>query len=147
MREQSYKLESAPSFMSFEFVSEGPKGSIHKMVKYTKISEIGIYNLGFGDKIGDTDDFDDEIVTDNGDSIRVLATVASTVYLFLREYPNALISATGSSESRTRLYRIGISTNLDKIEEDFSVYGIINGQLEKFEKNKNYSVFLISKKY
>ena len=69
--------------------------------------------------MGDTDDFDDEIITNNQDSKRVLATVAATVYIFLDKYPKASIFATGSNIARNRLYRIGISNNLEEIEDDF----------------------------
>lgn len=51
MRDQHYDLDIAPSFMSYEFVSEGPKGRITKLIKYTETEEKGFYNLGFGDKI------------------------------------------------------------------------------------------------
>ena len=99
--------------MSFEFVSEGPRGRIVKLVKYTETSVKGVYNLGFGDKMGEEDDFDDMVISDNKDSVRVLATVAETVYRFTNKFPNASVLATGSTPTRTRLYRIGISNSLE----------------------------------
>jgi hypothetical protein len=107
-------------------VSEGPNGRVNKLVKYTESSVTGIYNLGFGDKIGNTDDFDDQVITNNQDSLRVLATVAATVYTFTDKYPDAIVFATGSNSARTRLYRMGISNNLEEIEEDFEVLGRLN---------------------
>lgn len=82
MRNQRYQLEAAPSFMSYEFISEGPKGRISKLVKYTETRIRGIYNLGFGDKLGDADD----------------------------------------------------------------VFGLLNGQWREYEKNQNYTAFLIKRK-
>jgi hypothetical protein len=146
MRDLRYALDADPSYMSFEFISEGLKGQITKLVKYTKISDEGIYNLGFGDKIADTDDFDDTIVSDNKDSLRILATVVATVYSFTDFYEDVFIFATGSNLVRTRLYRIGISNNLEEIEEDFVVRGYINNRWELFRKNRNYSAFLINRK-
>jgi hypothetical protein len=64
----------------------------------------------------------------------VLATVAATVYAFLDKYPNVWIYATGSNKSRTRLYRMGITNNLEEILKDFEVYGLIQGEWQKFEK-------------
>ncbi len=83
MKDQRYQLKFSVLYTLYEFTSEGPLGRIPKIVKYTKSNIEGIYNLGFGDKLGDTDDFDDEIITNNQDSKQVLATVAATVYIFL----------------------------------------------------------------
>ncbi len=146
MRDQRYQLKFSTAFEVFEFTSEGSKGHINKIVKYTETSTQGVYNLGFGDKIGETDDFDDVVISDNEDSVRVLATVAGTVYIFTDKFPNAYIYATGSTASRTRLYRMGISKHLKEIEEDFKVFGFINDSLEKFRKNRNYHAFLLTKK-
>jgi hypothetical protein len=146
MRDQRYQLKFSQAFEVFEFTSEGSKGRINKIVKYTETSTQGIYNLGFGDKIDDSDDFDDNVISNNEDSGRVLATVAGTVYIFTDKFPNAYVYATGSSPSRTRLYRMGISKHLEEIEEDFQVYGFINESLEKFRKNRNYHAFLLTRK-
>jgi hypothetical protein len=146
MRDEIYQLESTPSLMSYEFVSEGPKGHITKVVKYTETEVKDVYNLGFGDKIGDSDDIDDKVVSDNKDSLRILATVAETVYRFTDMYPDAYIYATGSTSTRTRLYCIGISNYLEEIEKGFKVFGVINGLIEKFARNRNYEAFLIKRK-
>jgi hypothetical protein len=145
MRDQQYELETAESFMSYEFISKGPKGDIVKLVKYTEINDKGFYNLGFGDKIKNEDDYNDTVISDNQDSVRVLATVAATTYSFTNHFPDAKIFAEGSNEARTRLYRIGISNNLEEIEKDFAVLGLFNGKWERFVRNKNYSAFLIKR--
>ena len=86
------------------------------------------------------------MITDNKDSHKVLATVASTVYDFTRKYPNAAIVARGSTKSRTRLYQIGISSNLAEIITDFKVLGRKEGIWYGFEKNIEYDMFLITLK-
>lgn len=146
MRNEQYEVESTALFTTFEFVSEGKKGKIPKIIKYVEYNNSGVFNLGFGDKIGETDTFDDKIVTNNGDSEKVLATVAATVYKFLDKYPRAAIFATGSSLARTRLYRISISNILEEITKHLDVAGYINDDWEKFEPNRDYSGFLITKK-
>ena len=88
MREKCYQLKFSESFIMYEFISEGVKGRIPKIIKYTESSTKGIFNLGFGDKIGDTNDFDDESISNNQDSIRVLATVADSVYIFTDKFPD-----------------------------------------------------------
>jgi hypothetical protein len=146
MKDQRYQLEATPTYMAYEFTSEGPKGSIPKIIKYTITDNPNVYNLGFGDKIEETDDFDDEIISDNKDSVRVLSTVAASVYIFTDNYPNFSVLATGSTNARTRLYRIGISNNLKEIQEDYLVLGYLDNKWELFEKNKDYSAFLIKRK-
>ena len=146
MRDQRYQIEVTSTFMSYEFISEEPKGNIVKMIKYTETGYENVYNLGFGDKLNGVDDFDDAVITDNKDSVRILATVAATVFLFTEKYPNAYIAATGSTQSRTRLYQIGISNHLEEIEQDFDVLGYKNNVWERFVKDENYSAFLIKRK-
>ncbi len=106
-----------------------------------------MYNLGFGDKKGNGDDeFDDNVISDNKDSLRVLATVAATVIIFTQYFPNAYVYAEGSNKARTRLYRIGISNHLEEINVDFIALGYINNKWEIFQKNRDYSAFLIKRK-
>ena len=133
--------------MIYEFVSEGPKGSIKKIVEYTETATENVYNLGFGDYDETTKSINDLSVTNNGDSLKVLATVASTVYAFIENHTNSYILATGSTNVRTRLYRMGITNNLAEIMEDFVVYGFTDkGNWEEFEVGEDYEAFLITKK-
>ena len=141
MRNEFYDLDIASDKMTFEFTSVGPKGKIPKLVLYTKTGIKDLYNLGFGDKDINTGDIDDTVITDNKDSLKVLATVASTVYVFLSKYPNVAVVAKGSTKSRTRLYQIGISNNLEEICADFNVYGRIERFWYPFKKNVEYDAF------
>ena len=76
-----------------------------------------------------------------------MATVASTVYAFTAKYPKAHIFATGSTEVRTRLYRMGITNNLAEIQEDFYIYGMKNDEaFEKFIIGEDYIGFLVTRK-
>ena len=89
----------------FTFVSEGPKGSIKKLIVYTQMLEKDIYNLAFGDYNEDTGKINDQVITNNKDSQKVLNTVASSLYVFTDKHPNVWVYATGSNTARTRLYR------------------------------------------
>ena len=146
MRNKQYDVENTASLTIFEFVSEGKKGKIRKIISYEEYKESGVFNLGFGDKIGETDQFDDKIVTDNGDAEKVLATVASTIPKFLDKYPEAIIHVKGSSPSRTRLYRMRISNALDEITKNYDVLDSLDDNWERFRQNRYYSAFLITKK-
>jgi len=142
-----YLYRSEEKLLVFEFVSEGPKGNIKKMVIYTETSTENVYNLAFGDFDDDTNKINDLSITNNGDSLKVLSTVASTVYAFIDKHPNAYILPTGSTSVRTRLYRMGMTNNLAEINVDFEVYGLNeNGNWEDFITGEDYEAFLITKK-
>ena len=141
-----YQLKAEKSLMVFEFVSEGPKGKIAKIIQYTETNLKGFYNLGFGDKNEITGEIEDNIVTNNQDSQKVLATVASTVYAFTERNPGCWIFATGLTKGRTRLYRIGITNNIVDIWKDFKVYGLLRNKWELFRKGIDYEAFLIQRK-
>jgi len=118
------------------------------MIEYTPTSTENVYNLGFGDYDEATGSINDISVTNNGDSLKVLATVASTVYAFTEQYPKAWILATGSTAVRTRLYRMGITNNLAEILEDFIVFGYNgDGNWETFVVGEDYEAFLLTKKH
>lgn len=77
---------------------------------------------------------------------KVLSTVATTLFIFIRKYPEAIVLATGSTDVRTRLYRIGISNNLKYIQKEFVVMGLKDGEWEIFQKNIDYGAFLAYKR-
>jgi hypothetical protein len=146
MREETYEFESDNSMMIFEFISEGPKGKIRKRIHFEETNRPNFYNLAFGDVNEETDDFDDKIVSDNEDTNKVLVTVASTVALFLSIYPDAFVRAKGGNFARTRLYRMGISSHLEAINKNFKVFVLLDDtNWEVYEKNKNYSAYVILK--
>jgi hypothetical protein len=147
MKKPRYEYTTEQSLFNFEFESVGPKGKIKKIIQYTEMSLEGYYNLGFGDYSEETQEIDDEVVTNNGDGLKVLATVVSTLYAFTGKYPDAKVFATGSTEARTRLYRMGISNNLEEIKQDFYVYGLKSNQtFEEFVVGEDYLGFLVTRK-
>lgn len=146
MLDDRYEVDTSPDLQTFEFISVGPKGIVTKVVRYSEINVKGFYNLGFGDKDLITDYISDLTVTNNSDSQKVLATVAATLYAFMDSHPNATVIATGSTEARTRLYRMGITNNLTNIEKDFIILGLTETDWELFCKNATYGAFLVRRK-
>jgi len=146
MKLPRYELKAEKSLMVFEFTSEGPKGQIPKLIKFSETTLKGFYNLAFGDKNLETGDIDDKVVSNNGDSEQVLATVVSAVYSFTEEENEAWVYATGSTKSRTRLYRMGITKYFDEVKEDFSVFGLREGEWEEFTKEIDYTAFVVKRK-
>lgn len=142
MKLPKYQLKSSYRSFNFEFISEGPKGLIVKEIQFTRLNKELIYNLSFGDKNPETGEIDDLIVSNNGDSEKVLATVVSAIYIFLEKNPGARILVSASSASRMRLYRMAISRYTTEIQESFDIYGNFNNKWEVFEPVKDYVNFI-----
>jgi hypothetical protein len=142
--DRKYDVVASNDWLIYEFVSVGPKGDFLKTVIYQYIDD-NLYNLAFGDKDSITGNIDDLVVTDNQDTEIVLATVASTLFDFFDNYNGTIVLAKGSTQSRTRLYRRYLSILLETIEENFLLFGELNGEVERFQKNKHYTSFLITK--
>jgi hypothetical protein len=145
MDQKKYSLETDQNNLIFEFYSEGPKGKILKIVEYQQIGD-RVYNLAFGDSVNISKDFDDFVITNNGDTEKVLATVASTLYIFFEHHEGTIVVAEGITKSRTRLYRRYLSIFLELIELEFDLLGELDGKTERFRKDVNYQFFIISKK-
>jgi hypothetical protein len=146
MKLPRYELKAEQSLMVFEFISEGPKGQIPKLIKFSETTLKDVYNLAFGDKNDHTGDIDDTAISNNGDAEQILATVVSAVYAFSDANPHAWIYATGSTKVRTRLYRMGITKYIDEVEQDFAVFGQRDGEWENFENGMDYTAFIVQRK-
>lgn len=146
MIDERYNVEFGADFRVFEFDSEGPKGKVRKIIQYTEINLKNYFNLGFGDKNHKTNEIDDLVVTNNNDSLKVLATVAATLFEFTDHYTGANVIAIGSTLARTRLYRIGITNNLEAIEKDFEIFGLKDNIWHKFTKSVEYGAFLVKRR-
>lgn len=147
MNLERYEIrQEAPQSNVFGFTSEGPKGRIAKAVVFTRFESSAFYNLGFGDINEETNELDDIIVTDNGDTQLILATVAAIVIQFTAERPEAKIYATGSTAARTRLYRIGITTHLPDMAAMFRIFGFRDEGWHPFEKGIEYEAFYVERK-
>jgi len=141
-----YQLKAEKSLMVFEFISEGPKGEIPKIIEFTETNLNGFYNLAFGDKDKLTGKLNDKIISNNNDAEKILATVVSSVYAFTDKYPDAWVYATGSTSARTRWYLMGILKYLDEVKNHFHIFGELNNDWKEFEKNINYDGFVVKRK-
>jgi hypothetical protein len=146
MKVDKYPLRSEGSYTVFEFISAGSKGFVHKLVHFQKTDEPGLYNLAFGDKNQETGELDDLAKTNNGDSEKVLGTVVAALYVFFSKHPEAQVYATGSTVSRTRLYRRGITKYYEEMIIDFQLFGQVGNEFHVFEVGKDYSGFLAQRK-
>lgn len=147
MNLERYGLEANSALTTFEFVSVGRKGEVVKVVQFQPTEIPDLYNLAFGDINSDTGGFDDRVVTDNGDSEKVLATVVTAVYAFVEHHPESWVYATASTPARTRLYQMGINKYFDLAESDFEIMGEHQDKWERYERNRKYEAFAVRLKH
>lgn len=133
----------------YTFVSEGKK-PITKVVEFLLIQNNDLYNLGFGD-LADDGTIDDIINSNNGDLVKVIATVFKIIQRFTEEFPNATVYFTGSTPNRTRLYNRVIKTNYRKIDRFFEISALNDtddGLIEvayDLDDNDNYVAFFLTR--
>ena len=145
MNLEKYPVVADHDHITYEFLSDGPNGSIKKVVFYQKLEE-NIFNLAFGDWNEREQRINDKVRSNNNDRDKVLATVASTIIDFIKYHPNAVLLAQGSTSARTRLYQMGILEYLDEIGQLFDIIGFTNGTWEPFRKSINYEEFALKAK-
>jgi hypothetical protein len=149
VNQPQYGFQTNDSFLDFEFESNGPNGRIKKVVRYSPRNVEGMtyFNLGFGDWNEAEGRIDDSSTSNNQDTQKVLATVAATVLEFTAAYPDMLVYAQGSTPARTRLYQMGISSNLAQIEPILEIYALKKGgDWEPFQIGTNYEAFMARRK-
>jgi hypothetical protein len=145
---RGYEFKTNEGFLDYEFYSDGPKGKIKKVVRFTPQNANGTtyFNLGFGDWDIVENQMDDLAVSNNHDKNQVLVTVAQIVLDFTISFPDLWIYAKGSTSSRTRLYQMAIVANWDRIAPLLYVLGYVNDKWQPFQKKTNYEAFMVLRK-
>ncbi|WP_159729199.1 hypothetical protein [Sphingobacterium sp. 18053] len=156
MNYPKYIFNSSSDSVDFTFKSVGGKGEIEKAIRYELVNEEhNIYNLCFGEIKGYNEgtgklEIDDKVESKNGDMEMILATVASSAYLFNETYPERIIYFSGSTDSRTRLYRMAISKEYDEISKKFDIFGAVFEdnvlRTVPFNNNGYFNGFIIKSK-
>lgn len=143
MEKERYQLKTSRNQKVFEFTSEGINGVIQKRITYSKMTIPGLYNLALGDIDEISGKVNYDMVTNNGDREKVLATVVASVFSIFSKYPRLAIHITGNTKSRTRLYQMAISIYFDELSKDFEIFGKLNNEVVGFKKGCNYEAFFI----
>jgi hypothetical protein len=141
-----YKISVDPTFHTYQFISDGPRGQILKGVHFAKYQERPlVYNLALGDIDPLSGRLDDEVISNNNDRDIVLATVGEIVIDFCRHHLGSIVLAEGNTPVRKRLYQMRIGANLQEVKKHFEVFGFDPSQekWELFEKNKTYEALLV----
>src|SRR5690349_9897830 len=122
--------DSSTNRTVYEFLSTGPNGDIKKIVQFNQIEDRNVFNLAFGN-IALDGSIDDRTTNNNKDRDKILATIAAIVYDFTTRFPNCYIFFAGSTNDRTRLYRMAISINYDELAKAFVIWGLLdNGEFK-----------------
>ncbi|MCY7349654.1 MAG: hypothetical protein LH606_03180 [Cytophagaceae bacterium] len=143
MNLERYDVTFSPDFTEFQFYSEGRRGRVRKVVRFDPLPSPNTYNLAFGDEDPVTGMVDYTATTDNGDTRKVLVTVAAIVLVFLRSKPGEAVFAQGSTASRDGLYRINLSRHLNQLPVHLEALGRLGADWEPFAPNKKYDGLLL----
>ncbi|HLX65616.1 MAG TPA: hypothetical protein VKR41_01430 [Puia sp.] len=131
------------------FTSVG-RFEIKKVVEFVPLKVRNVVNLGFGDLLPDGS-FDDKANSNNGDILKVLATVVHILKYYISQNPEIAVFFTGSTKDRTRLYTRIIRTYYSLFAKEFVLYGIIETDrttetiLFNAEADLEYLAFLIKR--
>jgi hypothetical protein len=148
MSQPGYTFQSTTK-TRYTFISTGRK-RIEKLVEFSDFGLKDIYNLAFGDLKSDGS-LDDTANSNNGDIIKVLATVISILKDFTAKNPRAYIAFTGSTGERMKLYARIIKSYYSVFKKEFTISGFIKSGKGYREVNfdptqpQDYEVFLIKR--
>ncbi|MCF0039972.1 DUF6934 family protein [Dyadobacter fanqingshengii] len=160
MKAEKYHVKQLGAHI-YQFYSNGVRGNFEMIIMYSPHGN-NTFNLGFGVWDEALQNVDDSIELRNGDTDKILATVAQTTLNFLDENPTNSVYARGSSASRTRKYQMGISNFLSYLEINYTIQGFVAtknldntligtfpnwyGEWQRFRSGVNYDAFLLSLK-
>lgn len=131
------------------FTSVGKK-YIRKVVQFETTAHANIVNMGFGDLLEDSS-ISDTINSNNGDIVRVLATVIEILRDYTKRHPEKKIFFRGSTPERTRLYTRILKTYYNEFSKDFHITSVIEigKDLKRFpfdpNLNTEYFAFIIKR--
>jgi len=131
------------------FISSG-KRNIVKVVDFIPMPTKNVFNLGFGDLLFNGE-LDDKANSNNGDIIKVFATVIDILQDFTKMNPSFIIEFQGSTFERTRLYNRIIRTYYQSFSKTYYVVGAIETETGResvpFDPSTSlvYSVFFVKR--
>jgi hypothetical protein len=129
----------------FQFISEGPRGSIVKQITITKTDQSRVYFLQLGD-LTEYGRFNRATISNNGDMDRILATVILAIDIYTETYPNRWIEITSVSQGRVRLFRMAIGANLKRLSAVFTIRSKSDGCTFPFKKDRDSHLFEFRRK-
>ena len=145
MNVKPYAVSYDSKRITFGFESVSNRQIIEKIVLFSPLDETAaVFNLALCD-LDENGELKDDIVSNNDDVEKVMATMIIIIELFFEANPDKKVFFEGNSPARTRLYQIVINKTFDNLPS-FLIEGITENKVERFQKNKNYTAFFVSKK-
>jgi hypothetical protein len=146
MEKPNYPIDSFENELFHFFDSIGNEIVTKKVVAfYTSKENEQVYRLILGDVLDDGN-IDIYSTSQNNDMEMILTTVIKTIEKFFIRYPDKIVTFTGSTPARTRLYRAVISKFVNNDDYSYKIYGIkSDNDAELFQNNHSYIGYLILK--
>lgn len=152
MNIEKYETQDENNHLRYTFLSKGDK-DIMKIIAYQKLArpivlpikgKISIFNLAFGDRVGESLEIDDKANSNNGDMWKVFNTVLHTIPTFFSKHTKAGIMVSGSDQRRIKAYCMHVSRNYETLTQEYTFYGTTGTSLTPFVKGTVYErvVFL-----
>ncbi|WP_273211093.1 DUF6934 family protein [Runella zeae] len=141
-----YSFQTDITHAIYLFESIGVKGFIQKAIVFEATEIDNSYNLSLCDIHPISGKMNFSVISANGDTQKVLATIYHIILHFTDKHPHCRILFFGSSAVRNRLYRMAINHSLSEILAQFEVWGFLNDSWLPFDPNKNFDAFLINRK-
>ena len=133
----------------YKFTSEGTS-YIEKLVEFSYLHRPGIVNLGFGDSLGGKL-MDDEVVSNNGDITKIMATVVRIIEDFTDDFPEAKVAFAGSTPERTRLYGRILRTYFAEFSLKFKIEAQMGTNREEVDFDPEhpyiYGAFIVKRRH
>ena len=140
MIDEHYPYWPSGQMTYFMFKSMGPKGTIHKIVRFSHVQD-DVWN---GDLKHGEIDF--KANSNNQDIAKVIGTVAKLARAFLETYPERTIQIVPADEKRRQFYNIVIQRHWQDFDGLFLVLGLCNDDWEPVSFDKAYDEFRVSLK-
>jgi hypothetical protein len=146
MNQEGYSFVNNAHTTIYTFVSVGEKGTFSKVVIFQSLYQ-NLYNLILADYDIVTNNFDDKNITNNGDIVKILATVIKIIQDFTAQNPDAFVYIEGNTPLKQRLYNRIVTRNLPEIQAHYTVSGVLpNGNKEPFLPDTPYIAFILEPK-
>lgn len=127
----------------YEFVSVGPQGNVTKLAAFTPTKNAVTFNFAFGDLLPDCGEPDDRVVTNNGDTMKVMATLARIVNWYTEEYPDRWVYFRGRTKTLNRLFRMAINMQTVETLLEYKIYAACGREVLPFRKDVDFDgIFL-----
>ncbi len=92
-------------------------------------------------------EINDSTVSNNADLVKLMNTVAQTIYVFTAKFPDRIIYVEPVDERRSFLYHSIFRRHFDVITSVFNLEGMKqSGKWERFQPEKTYLAFRITRK-